>query len=138
MSGLAERLLANSVDKGDCRVWTAALNDSGYGVMSVHDRTQRAHRLSYESFVGPIPAGLQLDHLCRNRACIKPEHLEAVPTAENTRRGASATKTHCKNGHEYTPENTYLRPRRDSGGRRDCRTCRRDRYARFASAAGAA
>lgn len=135
---LAERLLAHSVDHGDCRVWNAARNDSGYGVISVNDRIQRAHRMSYETFVGPIPDGLQLDHLCRNRACIRPAHLEAVSAAENTRRGASATKTHCKSGHEYTPENTYLRPRRASGGRRDCRVCRRDRYARLASAGGAA
>jgi hypothetical protein len=77
-----------------------------------------AHRVSYELFKGPIPDGLQIDHLCRTTACVNPAHLEAVTQLENARR-ASAEITHCKNGHEYTLETTY----RDRHGWRSCRVC---------------
>ena len=85
-----------------------------------------AHRVVYEILVGPIPVGLELDHLCRNRACVNPDHLEPVTTRTNLLRGYSpwacrARQTHCKRGHEFTPENTYG----TGDGRRYCRTCRR-------------
>lgn len=101
-------------------------NDSGYGVINYYGprgrRPYRVHRITYERLVGPIPDGLQIDHLCRNRACCNPAHLEPVESGENTRRGLRKTmQTHCKQGHEYTPENTKMNRLRG----RQCRECAR-------------
>lgn len=112
-----------------CWLWTAKTLPGGYGCIGegrTGGRTLLAHRVSYELHVGPIPDGLSLDHLCRTRNCVNPEHLEAVTMQENTLRGdtlpaANAAKTHCARGHEFTPENTY-RTRR---GSRACRECQR-------------
>lgn len=89
-----------------------------------------AHRFAYELLVGPIPPGLQLDHLCRVHRCVNPAHLEPVTNAENQRRGFGppgmhARATHCKRGHEFTPENTYRRP--SNPDVRECLTCLRER-----------
>jgi hypothetical protein len=112
-----------------CWVWLGK-RAKGYGrikVGSMHDGTRRevqAHRLVYEILIGPIPYGLELDHLCLNRSCVNPDHVEPVTTRENLLRGTSspaqnARKTHCKRGHEFTPDNTRLTSR----GYRQCRQC---------------
>lgn len=116
------------VDKsGDCWEWTAFLTPDGYGRFGLDGAIVAAHRTAYELVVGPIPDGLQIDHLCRNRKCVNPDHLEPVTQLENARRGFWATKTHCKHGHEFTPENTYIRPT----GARQCRTCNRAAVATY-------
>lgn len=120
-------------DVTGCWNWTAASGPDGYGRFHLDARRipgRRpivAHRVSYEHFVGPIPDGLQLDHLCRNRGCVNPAHLEPVTQRENLLRGigfsaVNATKTRCDNGHAFTPENTYR-----WHGSRYCRACRRER-----------
>ena len=103
---------------------------NGYGVRYYQGRQQRAHRISYEMAVGPIPDGLVIDHLCRNRACIRPGHLEAVTQRENILRGAApsaayAVATHCKSGHPLSGDNLILRSSRKSGGR-ECQACKRE------------
>lgn len=101
-----------------CWLWTASIKETGYGQFRLDGRAQYAHRIAYELCVGPIPDGLQLDHLCRVRHCVNPDHLEPVTQAENAARGSWAMKTHCPRGHEYTPENVYF-----NSGRRYCCTC---------------
>jgi len=125
-------LLDNLSDKflvGDgCWSWVGSTR-SGYGVFSIggkHRRTMAAHRLVYELLVGPIPEGLQIDHLCRNRGCVRPSHLEPVTAAENVRRAilaGSRDKPACKWGHPFNAENTYWHP----NGQRGCRACARER-----------
>ena len=111
-----------------CWEWTKTLNPLGYGRMAVGSRadgTRRLttpHRASYEAFVGPIPDGADLDHLCRNKRCVNPAHLEPVTHSENLRRHY-ATVTTCPHGHAYDEANTY----RDTSGKRRCRACMRER-----------
>lgn len=113
---------------GPCWEWDSHTKD-GYGYFSISSNSGRslrpAHRLSYELAKGEIPEGLVIDHLCRVRHCVNPDHLEPVTDKVNILRGAgsgaqNARKTHCKHGHEFTPENTG---RQHSG--RYCRTCGR-------------
>lgn len=109
----------------ECWGWTAATYHNGYGSFWNGQRTMRAHRFAYERLVGPIPEGLQIDHLCRNPACVNPGHLEPVTRRENILRGEGITaqqarKTHCVHGHPFDEENTYVHPRG-----RTCRACNR-------------
>lgn len=110
------------VDENGCWIWQREIDTKGYGMARLRGgkKVKRAHRLVYEQNIGPIPPGLELDHLCRVRSCVNPEHLEPVTHRENVRR-AVADPSHCLRGHEYTPENIYAPPR----GGRVCRTCRR-------------
>ena len=113
-----------------CWEWAGYVDQLGYGrVCRVVDGFQRvysAHRIAYEGAHGPISAGLVLDHLCRNRRCVNPDHLEPVTQATNIARGEwfvgeNAAKTHCPEGHPYSEENTYVIP---ATGGRMCRTCK--------------
>lgn len=130
-------------DETDCWQWSGALT-GGYGRMYVRGVQVFAHRWSYERFVGPIPAGLQVDHLCRNRACTNPTHLEPVTSKENTLRGMSPSAVHarmtkCHQGHDYTEANTrwVRRPELSSGVARACILCERARSKRSHDAARA-
>lgn len=93
-----------------CWIWNGATSNGGYGVFRVSGKNHIAHRWLYEEVHGKIPDGVECDHLCRNRICVNPSHIEAVTKLENVRRGESGKwqreKTHCPNGHEYTIENT--------------------------------
>lgn len=135
-----ERLM-NAVVKTDDGCWEYAKNlgsaRNGYRQIQIEIRDGRkirktAHRLVYESMVGPIPEGLVLDHLCRNRCCVNPDHLEPVTQRENVLRGQgvaakNAAKTHCPRGHEYDDENTGF----TGEGHRYCRACNKARCAAY-------
>jgi len=112
-----------------CWLWTSAVDGKGYGTLTIKGKQPKAHRLVYERYKGAIPDGLQLDHLCRVRNCVNPDHLEVVTNQENQLRGLAGQRnreravliTHCPRGHEYTLENTYITMK----GWRTCRACRR-------------
>ena len=129
---LAERFWTKVEPPGsdECWRWTGAQNGWGYGRIWVEGHMIAAHRVAYELTLGPIPKGLTLDHLCRNRLCVNPSHLEPVTWGENVLRGAGLTaanarKTHCPAGHAYSPANTYI----CREGYRHCRACHSARSA---------
>lgn len=150
MSSLVERLLkyTGEPDENGCWLWTGGTTHEpdgrvkygklGESIGGGKVRYHLAHRLSYEHHVGSIPGDLTIDHLCRVKLCVNPAHMEPVPIAENVRRAADVNwpgrrdpavkpmteRSHCKNGHEFTEENTlwHSRPKRRSA-ERVCRTC---------------
>lgn len=108
-----------------CWLWLGYLSPAkrgggGYGAFWLNGKFKKAHMVSYELFRGQIPDGLELDHLCRVRSCVNPDHLEAVTRSENIKRGAGGSVTHCPSGHPYDIENTKIYQ-----GRRYCRACNR-------------
>lgn len=105
-----------------CWLWGASVGKNGYGMFSYQNIMGLVHRISYTMERGPIPEGLSLDHLCRVRCCVNPQHLEPVTSLENNRRG-KLLYTHCPSGHEYSPENLYC----TKEGWRQCRACRKAR-----------
>ena len=116
---IPERMMDKFTVSDDCWEWTGATNGRSYGTISAEGERGRrllAHRVMYEALIGPIPDGLEIDHLCRNQSCVNPDHLEPVTHGENVRRGwkTRARRTHCKKGHHYTYVN----------GRNRCATCR--------------
>lgn len=131
----AEERFWVKVDKqvGGCWIWTATCSTNGYGQFWSEDRVNvPAHRQAYEFEVGTIPSGMVLDHLCRIKSCVNPDHLEVVTQSENVLRGLASRGQGdtCRAGHPRTPDNTHVR----KSGERYCMTCKnerdRDRYSR--------
>lgn len=113
-----------------CWLWLGSPSKNGYGRFSLGDKVFYAHRVSYQQFKGPIPQGLQLDHLCRQRCCVNPDHLEPVTVQENVARGVSALtpsdrRGSCRNGHPYDPSDVITKR-----GMRECGACVRAAKAR--------
>ncbi|MEV0438955.1 HNH endonuclease signature motif containing protein [Streptomyces spectabilis] len=129
MRSWLDRFLDKTRDAdGGCWEWTGHVKPNGYGQVRINRRPLHAHRVAYEAVHGPIPEGLVLDHLCRRRNCVNPDHLEPVTTRTNVLRGSgpaarNARRTHCLRGHAFDAANTYVTP----NGARNCRTCRTDR-----------
>lgn len=118
-----ERFWSKVEVTGFCWDWKGRPNADGYGVYRVGPRTKKAHRVSYEILVGAIPEGLKIDHVCRNRRCVNPDHLEPVTDEVNVKRGFGPTAMNaraqvCKSGHPFSGENLM-----SNGARRRCRTC---------------
>lgn len=131
--GITQRFWGKVIlaDNG-CLEWVGSTNENGYGQIIYGGKMKKAHRIAYELLVGEIPNKLQLDHLCRKRNCVNPDHLEPVTASENNKRGLNPRlaaerqliKTHCKKGHAYDTQNTYVPVK----GNRMCRTCMKLRY----------
>jgi hypothetical protein len=134
-----ERIESHIDASGVCWEWTASCNLGGYGQTWWNKRVRVAHRVVYEVLVGPVPEGMELDHLCRNRRCVNPDHMEPVTRAENCRRGAGpatqsaryAAITHCPQGHPYNETNTHRYIQRGKYPTRRCRACAREATARY-------
>ena len=114
-----------TVQRDGCWIWNGRPKDTGYGQIKIGGKVINAHRAVWEAMRGPVPRGLELDHICGVRLCVNPDHLEPVTHRENILRGNSpaakaARATECPKGHPYDAENTYVRP---DGKGRGCRTC---------------
>ena len=125
-----------TTDSNDCWLWPGS-QTNGYATIGVivngKSTTRRLHRLVYESMRGPIPKGLQIDHLCRVRNCVNPAHMEPVPPRVNTLRGVgpaavNAVKTHCPRGHALKGDNLFIQHYKSGGKGRSCKKCRSDAY----------
>lgn len=119
-----ERFWSKVDQDGPCWLWTAGCTSRGYGAFTANSRQRLAHRVAYQLLIGPIPQGLTLDHLCRRRNCVRPDHLEPVPAGVNVLRGKgitakNASKERCPRGHPYDLV---------SSGKRRCLRCKRERY----------
>lgn len=129
---VSERFWAKVEKTSGCWIWTGT-RVRGYGQFSRSRRDRvYAHRFAYEEIVGPIPEGLTLDHLCRNKACVNPDHLEVVSQRENSLRGEARNYVTirtgvCPRGHAFAGANVYLQP----NGKRACRACRLERGKRY-------
>jgi hypothetical protein len=129
------------VDPDECWTWQAATR-KGYGVFFFCGRLVPAHRFAYELLVGSVPDGLELDHLCRNRGCVNPAHLEPVTRSVNVLRGESGArlrqawidrKSHCDHGHPLSGANLRVQKTGKRAGRRMCRACQREAQRRYAA-----
>jgi len=127
-----ERSIADRIEVGDCWEWTGYRDTAGYGKVGINGVTQLIHRVVWEALVGPIPAGLDLDHLCRNPKCCNPDHLEPVTPGENTNRNYASMiarkrrQTHCKRGkHPLSGDNLYVNT---TTGSRQCKTCQSESH----------
>lgn len=124
--------IADKIDAdGDCWEWKGRDNDRGYAQVVIDGSRRYVHRLVWETLVGPIPNGLELDHLCRNTLCVNPDHLEVVSHAENVKRGNcgvhNRNKKRCPKGHLLSGSNLYVAP---GTNKRHCRACRKEQNAR--------
>lgn len=122
-----------------CWNWLRRDNGSGYGMITLHGRQRIVHRLFYQILNGQIPDYLVVDHLCRNRRCVNPDHLDPTTQKENVRRGETGQKTaawrkswtHCVNGHEFTEENTLNHKRKNDRVYRVCLACAREKNRKY-------
>jgi hypothetical protein len=117
----------NKIPDG-CWLWIGSRSFNGYGNFNVGGKTIGAHRISFEIHKGEIPEGLQIDHICKKRGCVRPDHLEVVTQRENLLRSntvafINSNKTHCPQGHQYTPENIYKKVSHGKVQGRKCKTC---------------
>lgn len=123
------------VTESGCWIWMASTTSGGYGLVTHRHKTRLAHRVAYDHWRGPIPAGLTLDHVCRVRSCVNPWHLQPVTMRENTHRSMAAPatrnalKTHCLNGHALEAPN--LDPYHLARGERRCVICAKARWRRY-------
>lgn len=132
----AQLIFGQSEITDSCWLWMGSMYNNGYG--KIGKTGYMVHRIAYELLKGEVPTNMCLDHLCKQRNCINPEHLEIVTLVENVMRGESqhaknARKTHCKSGHEFTDENTYQRSDRLT---RECKICRHEAFTRHSRERG--
>jgi hypothetical protein len=125
----------NKFSPNDCWIWTGYKINGGYGMVGYNGESVLVHRLIYSIEVGPVSSLLDLDHLCKNRACCNPAHLEPVTHLENVLRGNTGkhnlTKTCCRHGHEYSDSNTAIITGKNGKPERVCKQCRLEAHKRY-------